>query len=204
MIDDLIARMQAMLEPLQSAGDPRQYFHGTYLRTTMAVAAELKRGGFTDPDWTERWDVAFANLYMDALSAATTVISDEEFDDPAVIARREADHKAIDRVLAGRVAAEDDELISVSGPGSVLNRLLRPLNQRGSQRFLRESRKKVWANAVELSRARRKGPDAYAAVLADLEELSAAKVAALQKPGLVLLRLAVIGFGIRLPDSAGS
>ena len=246
MIDDLIARMQAMLEPLQAAGDPRQYFHGTYLRTTMAVAAELKRGGFTDPDWTERWDVAFANLYMDALSAATAgseptrpwaiafgaradqpalthvllgmnahinfdlpqalvaVISDEEFDDPAVIARREADHKAIDRVLAGRVAAEDDELISVSGPGSVLNRLLRALNQRGSQRFLRESRKKVWANAVELSRARRKGPAAYAAVLADLEDLSAAKVAALQKPGLVLLRLAVIGFGVRLPDSAGT
>jgi hypothetical protein len=29
-------------------------------------------------------------------------------------------------------------------------------------------------------------------------------VAALQKPGLVLLRLAVIGFGVRLPDSAST
>ena len=41
----------------------------------------------------------------------------------------------------------------------MLNRLLRPLNERGSQRFLRESREKVWANAITLSQARRQGPD---------------------------------------------
>ena len=49
-----------------------------------------------------------------------------------------------------------------------------------------------------LSRARRQGPDAYATVLAQLEELSAAKVVALQAPGPVLLRLAATGFGVRL------
>jgi hypothetical protein len=240
MIDALIERMQALLEPLQAADDPRQYFHATYLRTTIAVAAAIRGGGFTDPEWTERWDVTFASLYLDALEAATsgerparpwqiafgaprglpalnhvllgmnahinfdlpqalvTVISDEEFDTPALVARREEDHRAIDRVLASRVAAEDDELVSVSGPGSVLNRLLRPLNQRGSQRFLRESREKVWANAITLSQARRQGPAAYAAVLAELEELSAAKVSALTAPGFVLLKLAVTGFGVRL------
>jgi len=47
--------------------------------------------------------------------------------------------------------------------------------------------------------ARRPGSDAYAARLGQLEELSAAKVADLQAPGQVLLKLAATGFGVRLP-----
>lgn len=86
-------------------------------------------------------------------------------------------------------------------PGSLLDRLLGPLNQLSTQRFLREAREKVWANAIVLSRARRAGPDEYAGVLGQLEELSAAKVAALQAPGQVLLKLAATGFGVRLPGS---
>ena len=233
--------MEALLQPLRAAGDQRQYFHATYQRTTVAVAAELKRGGFTDAGWVERWDVAFAGLYLDALEAdlagreparpwaiafgapaglpalrhvllgmnahinydlpqaLLAVITDEQFDDAALLARREADHRAIDDVLASRVAAEDDELTGVSGPGTVLDRLLRPFNRLGTQRFLREARQKVWANAITLSHARRQGPDTYTAVLAQLEELSAAKVAALQAPGQVLLKLAATGFGVRLP-----
>jgi hypothetical protein len=241
VIDELIARMAALLEPLQAAGDQRRYFHATYQRTTIAVAEELKRGGFTDTEWVERWDVAFADLYLDALKAALTggkparpwaiafgapadlpalrhvllgmnahinydlpqallaVISDEQFDDPVLLARREADHRAIDNVLASRVAAEDDELTSASGPAPLLDRLLRPFNRLGTQRFLREARQKVWANAIALSRARRQGPDTYAAVLAQLEELSAAKVETLLAPGQVLLKLAATGFGVQLP-----
>ena len=233
--------MAALLESLQATGDQRRYFHATYQRTTVAVAEELKRGGFTDPQWVEQWDVAFADLYLDALQdslaghrpagpwdiafnapadlpplrhvllgmnahinydlpqALLAVITDEQFDDAALLARRESDHRAIDDVLASRVAAEDDELTRISGPGSLLDRLLRPLNRLGTQRFLREAREKVWANAVVLSRARRQGPDTYAAVLEQLEELSAAKVTALQAPGQVLLKLATTGFGVRLP-----
>ena len=139
--------MAALLEPLAAAGDQRQYFHATYQRTTTAVADELNRGGFADPDWVERWDVAFAGLYLDALEAGLAgrkptlpwqvafgapadlpplrhvllgmnahinydlpqallaVITDEQFDDAALRARREADHRAIDDVLASRVAA---------------------------------------------------------------------------------------------------
>jgi len=241
VIEELIARMAALLEPLAAAGDQRQYFHATYQRTTIAVADELKRGGFADPDWVERWDVAFAELYLDALEAdlagrksarplevafgapaglpplrhvllgmnahinydlpqaLVAVITDEQFDDAALLARREADHRAIDDVLASRVAAEDDELARLSGPGPLLDRLLRPFNRLGTQRFLREARRKVWANAIALSRARGQGPDAYAAVRAQLEQLSAAKVTALQAPGQVLLKLAATGFGVRLP-----
>jgi hypothetical protein len=33
-------------------------------------AEELDRGGFRDPEWVERWDVAFADLYLDAVEAA--------------------------------------------------------------------------------------------------------------------------------------
>jgi hypothetical protein len=244
VIDELIGRMAATLEQLQAAGDQRRYFHATYQRTTMAVAAELERGGFLDGEWVERWDVVFADLYLDALTAAlagrkparpwdiafsapaalpalrhvllgmnahinydlpqalVAVITDEQFDDPVLLARRQADHRAIDDVLASRVAAEDDELTAISGPGSLLDRLLRPFNRLGTQRFLREAREKVWANAIVLSRARRQGPGAYAAVLAQLEELSAAKLAALEAPGPVLLRLAATGFGVRLADAS--
>jgi hypothetical protein len=240
MIEALIDRMQALLGPLEAAGDPRQYFHATYLRTTIAASEEIRRGGFLDADWVERWDVAFAGLYLDALETATAgrlpalpwqvafsaprdlpalrhvllgmnahinfdlpqaivaVITDSEFDDAAVLARRKADHGTVDRVLASRVAAEEAELVKISGPGPLLDRMLRPVSRLGTQRFLRESREKVWANAVVLSRARRQDPARYAATLAELEELSAAKVAALTAPGQVLLRLATTGFGVRL------
>jgi hypothetical protein len=240
-MDELIARMAALLEPLQADGDQRRYFHATYQRTTIAVAGEIRRGGFADTEWVEQWDVAFADLYLEALEASLAarrptrpwdiafgapaslpalrhvllgmnahinydlpqallaVITDEQFDDAALLARREADHRAIDDVLASRVSAEDDELTRISGPTPLLDRLLRPFNRLGTQRFLREAREKVWANAIALSRARRQGPDAYVARLAQLEELSAAKVATLQAPGQVLLKLAASGFGVRLP-----
>ena len=70
VIDELIARMAAMLGPLEAGGDQRRYFHATYQRTTIAVADEIKRGGFDDPGWVERWDVAFAGLYLEALEAS--------------------------------------------------------------------------------------------------------------------------------------
>ena len=241
MIDELIARMAALLGPLEAEGGQRRYFHATYQRTTIAVADEIKRGRFGDPEWVERWDVAFAGLYLDALEASRAgrrpsqpwdiafsapaglpalrhvllgmnahinydlpqallaVITDEEFGDAALLARREADHQAIDGVLAARVGAEDDELARISGPAPLLDRLLKPFNRLGTQRFLREARAKVWANATALNRARRQGPDAYAVRLGQLEELSAAKVADLKAPGQVLLKLAATGFGVRLP-----
>jgi Family of unknown function (DUF5995) len=240
VIEELIARMAGLLESLQAAGDPRRYFHATYQRTTIAVADRIRDGGFDDPGWVERWDVAFADLYLDALEGALAglrpprpwqaafgapadlppvrhvllgmnahinydlpqallaVITDKEFSDPALLARREADHRAIDDVLASRVGAEGEELAGISGPPSTLDRLLAPLNRRGTGRFLREGREKVWANAVVLSQARARGPEAYAGALGQLAELSAAKVTALQAPGQVLLKLAVTGFGVRL------
>jgi Family of unknown function (DUF5995) len=69
-IDGLIGRMEGLLAPLEARGDPGRFFLATYLRTTRAVKEELERGGFRDTAWVERWDVAFADLYLDALEAA--------------------------------------------------------------------------------------------------------------------------------------
>jgi hypothetical protein len=73
LIDGLIDRMQAMRGPLQAADDPRQYFHATYLRTTVAARDQLQRGGFGDVGWMERWDGAFAGFYLDARQAASRI-----------------------------------------------------------------------------------------------------------------------------------
>jgi hypothetical protein len=59
----------------------------------------------------------------------------------------------------------------------------------------------VWANARLLDTARRTGPEAYAARLAELERLTAARVADLMAPGQVVLTLAAKGFGVRLPEA---
>jgi hypothetical protein len=67
-LDALIERMEADLAGL-APDDGRRHFHATYLRTTRAVADEIRGGGFEDADWLERWDVAFADLYLDALAA---------------------------------------------------------------------------------------------------------------------------------------
>jgi hypothetical protein len=242
----LIARMrdiQSGFAPL----DPLRHFHSVYTRTTQAVADEIATaalGGFLDPEWVERWDVAFAQLYLDALATWTrspgdtpgpwavafrapaerpdapplrhvlfginahvnydlpqallAVISDQQFDDPVVVARRSRDHEHIDRVLGSRVAAEDR---SLEGSRTVLDRLLTPFNRLGTKRFLTEARQKVWRNARALSRARRAGPDDYAARLKELEALSAARVADLIAPAQVILKLARNGFGVLLPDA---
>jgi hypothetical protein len=245
-IDALIGRMEGLLAPLEARGDPGRFFLATYLRTTQAVREELDRDGFRDTDWVERWDVAFAGLYLDALEAAEAgrrppepqavafcagerdrfpplrhvllgmnahinydlaqsllaVISEAEFDDPQLLASRAADHEHIDSVLVARVGAEDSELEALSGGRSLLDRLLQPLNRLSTKRFLRESRAKVWANTRLLDAARRQGADAYAARLAELERLAAARVADLVAPGQVVLKLAVKGFGVRLPDAS--
>jgi hypothetical protein len=242
-IDALIGRMEALLEPLAARGDPRRFFHATYLRTTRAIRDALKAGTFSDPDWVERWDIAFADLYLDALRADSdgeavplpwavafqagrqqpsgaalrhvllgmnahinydlpqallTVISGREFGDPAITAQRRADHQRIDEVLARQVSTEDTELSRLAGPRSLVDTALGPVNQAAVRRFLRESRAKVWDNAMELNEARTLGPAAYAQRLSDLEALSEARVAELVRPGQVLLRLAVHGFGVRL------
>jgi len=237
----VLADLQDRLDALPSGHPSQHEFLATYRRTTLAVEAAIGDGLFEDPGWVAQWDVAFAQLYLDALDARLTgrgrvprpwrlafdappslpplrhvllgvnahvnydlpqallaVISDADFATPELLACRRRDHERIDGVLSGRVAAEDKELGATLRP-SLLERALRPLNRRGSQRFLREARLKVWHNTRELHRARVLGRDAYAVRLAELELLSAARITDLLAPGQVLLRLAAAGFGVVLP-----
>ncbi|NUR09944.1 MAG: hypothetical protein HOQ22_10065 [Nocardioidaceae bacterium] len=139
-----------------------------------------------------------AHVNYDLPQALLAVIDETDFGDAALMQRRRADHERIDGVLAGRVAAEDQLL----GARPFVDRLLTPLNRAGTRRFLREARRKVWHNTYELHAARVAGPSTYDARLAELEVLSAAKIADLLEPGQVLLRLAVAGFGVTLPPPA--
>jgi Family of unknown function (DUF5995) len=69
-IDALLERMGTLLLPLVETRDERRHFLAVYMRTTANVKEELEQprlGGFVDPGWTERWDVAFAGLYLDAI-----------------------------------------------------------------------------------------------------------------------------------------
>jgi hypothetical protein len=237
----VVASMAERLDRLPARLSHLRVFLSTYQRTTQAVGRAIATGSFDDPEWVERWDVAFAELYLTALDhelaaggdvprpwqlafaapadlpplrhvllginahlnydlpqALLAVITDAEFADPLLMDRRRRDHERIDGVLSSRVAAEDGELTAPGGR-TLLDRVLTPLNRLGSKRFLREARQKVWHNTVELRDSRAAGPDDYRRRLAELELLSAAKIADLLQPGQVLLRLAVAGFGVSLP-----
>src|SRR5579859_380377 len=235
-ISDVIARFEATYRPLVEHNDEKRHFHGVYYRNTIAVKADMERGGFLDPAWVERWDVVFANLYLDALErwnrgeqssgpwrvafqaakdpsipplrhvlvglnahlnydlpqAFLAVVTDDDFDQPAVLGKRERDFQHIDDIVVARVKEEEFELKKVEEPGdrTLIDRIFTPFNRIASKRFLKEARAKVWRNTAELSRARRRGPEAYARRLQQLEDLSKAKVENLLAPGQVLLRLA--------------
>jgi hypothetical protein len=141
-----------------------------------------------------------AHVNYDLPQALLAVISDDDFADPVLLDRRRRDHERIDGVLAARVAAEDGELTRGQSR-RLLDRILAPLNRWASRRFLRESRKKVWHNTVELQRSRVAGAEVHATRLAELETLSDARIADLLAPGQVLLKLAVRGFGVVLPPA---
>jgi hypothetical protein len=68
LVDEVVTRMQSRLDALPAAS-PRRPFLSTYLRTTQAVGDAVDAARFIDPAWVERWDVAFAELYLDAHDA---------------------------------------------------------------------------------------------------------------------------------------
>jgi hypothetical protein len=140
-----------------------------------------------------------AHINFDLPQSLLRVIPTGDFADPAVLAARHRDHERIDGVLAARVAAEDAALERAGGRRTRLDRVLAPVNQQASRLFLRESRRKVWVNTSALHVARTEGAAAYARRLAELEGAAADRVRDLLRPGPVLLRLAVHGFGVTLP-----
>jgi hypothetical protein len=142
-----------------------------------------------------------AHINYDLPQSLIRMIPSDDFARPGLLQRRRRDHERIDLILAARVAAEDVELEHAGGRRTPLDRLLAPANRWAARSFLREARRTVWANTAVLHRARLAGPANYARRLAELEQASAARVADLLRPGPVLLRLAVRGFGVVLGGS---
>ena len=68
-ISGVLARMDVLLDTLPPELDTQATFLDTYRRTTVAVGEQVEQGRFEDPGWVDRWDVAFADLYLDALDA---------------------------------------------------------------------------------------------------------------------------------------
>ena len=137
-----------------------------------------------------------AHINFDLPQSLLAVVSDDDFADPALLARRDRDHQRIDEVLFARLRAEDADL---GWKVRRVDRVLGPVNRWASRRFLRESREKVWRNAGVLQRARATGPTAHARGVDELDVLTAAKISEFLRPGPVLLRLDVQGFGVTLP-----
>ena len=62
--------MSARLAALPAERSSWRAFLATYRRTTVAVGEAVAAARFEDPGWVDRWDVAFARLYLDAHDAA--------------------------------------------------------------------------------------------------------------------------------------
>jgi hypothetical protein len=139
-----------------------------------------------------------AHINYDLPQSILAVMPAADFARPDRLALRQADHRRIDAVLTRQVGAEGEQADRL-GRITRTDRLLRPLNERATRRFLREARERVWVNAIRLDAARRQGPDILAGRLAELEQLSAGRVRRLSAPGPVLLQLGVAGFGVVLP-----
>ena len=142
-----------------------------------------------------------AHINYDLPQALIEVIPPQDFTNPELLDRRRRDHERIDDILASRVAAEDGELAKAAGGRTLIDRVVAPLNHGATKRFLKEARLKVWHNTLALHEARLQGDRAYAERLHELDVLSSARVNDLLRPGPVIVRLALAGFGVTLPPS---
>jgi hypothetical protein len=68
-VESVVRAMQERYDGLAPGRQHLTAFLDTYRRTTLAVGKAVDGGEFEDPAWVERWDVAFAELYVDALDA---------------------------------------------------------------------------------------------------------------------------------------
>lgn len=141
-----------------------------------------------------------AHINYDLPQAFLAVITDSEFDDDELMAKRALDHAHLDSILVGRVHEEDKLMAQVEEPGdrTIIDSLMMPFNTAGTKRFLKEGRHKVWRNARLLSAARRQGPEVYAHELSALEALCEERVTDLVTPRFVIIQLAWHGFGVEL------
>jgi len=68
-IDEVIASLEAIIDRSLDAGDRRGYFAALYTRVTESVRDGIQHGAFEDGARMQRFDVIFANRYLDAYAA---------------------------------------------------------------------------------------------------------------------------------------
>lgn len=66
-IDEAIAAMDRLIDRALDTGDPRGYFACVYRAVTARVRDGIRAAEFDDCERMERFDVAFARLYLDAV-----------------------------------------------------------------------------------------------------------------------------------------
>jgi hypothetical protein len=93
-----------------SAGDGLACFNHMYLEVTRAVEKELGQQLFADPVFMARLDVAFANLYFDAVDAARGPAAVPLAWRPLIEQRAEAGIEPIQFALAGMNAHINHDL----------------------------------------------------------------------------------------------
>ncbi len=171
---------------------------------SAAVPGPWRRAFGADPSVRPEGHVLLgmnAHINYDLPLSLLAVVPPADFADAHRLDRRRRDHERIDVVLAARVSDEDVALQRAGSRRTALDRVAAPVNRYAARRLLREARRKVWRNAARLDAARSAGPEALERARAALERAAEERVADLMRPGPVLLRLAVRGFGVTLPSS---
>lgn len=224
-LDEVIRRMRAQQRRMRRRGDPGRAFHGTYLRTTLAVRAALTSGRFLDPEWVEAWATGFARFYLDALGPRTPDVWAPVFRAGPLGPRRRVllgmhTHITHDLPLALIGVMDDDDFRDpgvrhrrlrdhVAVDGVLAGRVGPELRRVGvraapdpeaAARRLRVARADVWANAEVLAQARSQSAAAFAVGRQELARLTIRRsevLASRRWPWAV----AVIRAGVRIsPD----
>jgi hypothetical protein len=196
-LDEVVGRMRSHERKMRRRGDPRHAFHGTYLRTTLAVRDALTAGRFLDPEWVEAWAAVFARFYLDALGPGTPDVWAVAFRGGPLGPRQRVllgmhTHVTHDLPLALLEVMDDDDFDDpgvrhrrlrdhVAVDGVLAGRVGPELRRVGvraapapeaAARRLRVARADVWANAEVLARARSQSAAAFAAGCDELARLT--------------------------------
>jgi hypothetical protein len=196
-LDEVVGRMRAHERRMRRRGDPRHAFHGTYLRTTLAVREALSWGRFLDPEWVESWATAFARYYLEALGPRTPDVWAAAFGAGPLGPRQRVllgmhIHITHDLPLALLEVMDDDDFRDpgtrhrrlrdhVAVDGILASRVGPELRRVGvrtapapeaAARRLRVVREEVWANAELMVQARSESAAAFAACREELARLT--------------------------------
>ncbi len=68
-ISEVLEELDAILSECILTNSRLGYFAYVYRRTTAEIASEIAKGNFQNNEQLEEFDVAFANLYIDAYKA---------------------------------------------------------------------------------------------------------------------------------------